>query len=172
MTPLPDGVRIEPASAARVRGWWECLDAVCRERRYLLLPEAPPFEEASRFARDFASGASPQVVAVDEATDAVVGWADVRTTTDEGFEHVGTLGMGVRSDWRRRGLGAALLEAILVRAEERGIERVQLEVFASNEGARALYRRFGFELEGRRRDARRLDGRSEDLVVMARLRTG
>jgi ribosomal protein S18 acetylase RimI-like enzyme len=45
---------------------------------------------------------------------------------------------------RRSGLGAALVEAALERARERGCRRVELDTNETNEAAVALYHRFGF----------------------------
>ena len=45
---------------------------------------------------------------------------------------------------RGTGVGAALVEAALDRARERGCRRIELDVDESNAAARALYARFGF----------------------------
>ena len=50
----------------------------------------------------------------------------------------------VRADARRSGLGAALTEAAIHRARERGCARIQLDVSEANPAALALYGRFGF----------------------------
>lgn len=50
----------------------------------------------------------------------------------------------VSQDARRSGLGAALVEAALTRARERGCARVELDVNEGNAAAIALYERFGF----------------------------
>jgi mycothiol synthase len=58
---------------------------------------------------------------------------------------VGTL--GVRREWRRRGLGAALLETAFLTLYERGLRRVGLGVDAENEtGALRLYERAGMQI--------------------------
>ena len=44
-----------------------------------------------------------------------------------------------------QGVGTALLTELERRARERGCAKLTLEVHASNEGARRLYARFGFE---------------------------
>ncbi|MEX0935309.1 MAG: ribosomal protein S18-alanine N-acetyltransferase [Gemmatimonadota bacterium] len=49
---------------------------------------------------------------------------------------------------RRRGIGGALLDALLDRARDRGVERVFLEVRDSNSAAHSLYRRRGFRQVG------------------------
>ena len=50
------------------------------------------------------------------------------------------------------------------------VHRVELEVYAFNPRARAVYERAGFVVEGRRRDALLFDGRYVDAIVMALLR--
>lgn len=57
--------------------------------------------------------------------------------------------MGVCSDFRGRGLGRVLMEALLAVARARGSERVFLEVRESNHAAIALYENSGFEVVGR-----------------------
>ncbi|MEI9951820.1 MAG: N-acetyltransferase [Pseudomonadota bacterium] len=55
------------------------------------------------------------------------------------------LGIGVRKEFRRHGVGSALLLAVLGRAREDGVPRVTLSVEIENI-ARLLYERFGFQL--------------------------
>ncbi|WP_220457966.1 MULTISPECIES: ribosomal protein S18-alanine N-acetyltransferase [unclassified Actinotalea] len=59
--------------------------------------------------------------------------------------------LGVVPAAQRRGLGAALLAALVGRARELGAQAVLLEVRVDNEPALALYRAAGFEVLGRRR---------------------
>src|SRR5258706_8383685 len=53
--------------------------------------------------------------------------------------------MAVLGEWRRRGVGTALLEALLERARERSIRRITLH---AQTHAAAFYRRFGFNERG------------------------
>lgn len=85
--------------------------------------------------------------------------------------HAATMGMAVRDDWQGRGVGTALLEAALDLADRwLQLTRVELNVFVGNDAALRLYRRFGFEVEGRLRQAAYCDGRLIDVLVMGRLR--
>jgi ribosomal-protein-alanine N-acetyltransferase len=59
--------------------------------------------------------------------------------------------LAVASGWRRRGLGRTLLDWALEKARGRGVERIYLEVRASNRDAQELYERRGFLLVGVRR---------------------
>ncbi len=142
-----------------------CLDAVARERRWLAFLEAPPLEEVAAFLRQ---NAPIQFVAV--RGDEVVGWCDVTPNRFEGYRHSGVLGMGLLAGFRGGGLGRRLLRETIDAAGAGGISRIELAVLASNASAVALYERFGFVHEGRRRAARILDGRREDILCMARVR--
>jgi RimJ/RimL family protein N-acetyltransferase len=83
--------------------------------------------------------------------------------------HVATLGMTVRKPFRRRGIGNALLAEAMAWAPTAGYTRVELQVYARNTGAIALYERHGFELEGRRRRFIREGENYLDDLMMARL---
>jgi RimJ/RimL family protein N-acetyltransferase len=97
----------------------------------------------------------------------VIGFCDILPYTAEGFTHVGRLGMGVRSEWRRQGIGRRLLDACLPLARDAGIEKVELEVFSDNVAAIRLYESFGFKGEGTRVQGRKLEGRYQDVHLMA-----
>jgi ribosomal-protein-alanine N-acetyltransferase len=59
--------------------------------------------------------------------------------------------IAVRRDAQRRGVGRALLEALLAEAARRGARKVLLEVAADNGPAQRLYAAYGFEVVGVRR---------------------
>ena len=45
-------IEIRQITKEDARGFWECLDGVARERRYLIFLEAPPFEKTEDFVRE------------------------------------------------------------------------------------------------------------------------
>jgi putative acetyltransferase len=82
----------------------------------------------------------------------------------------GELGMMVDADWRRRGVGTALVAAAIESARTHGLHKLALSVFPQNAAAIALYRKFGFVEEGRRvRHMRRANGELWDLIEMGLL---
>lgn len=162
------GVGIEPFAERHIPGFHATLDAVARERRYLMLLEAGPLEVVEGFLRHDLRRGVLRFVALDG--ERVVGWCDVSPHTRAGTTHCGSLGMGLLPEYRGRGLGSRLMEATLDAAFARGLQRVELDVFASNRAGIALYERFGFQHEGVRRRARYLDGAWDDLVLMALVR--
>jgi putative acetyltransferase len=85
--------------------------------------------------------------------------------------HSAALGIGVADDVRGRGIGRALMQALLDAADQwLDIRRIELTVFYDNEEGIRLYERHGFEREGVLRAAAFRDGRYVDVVAMARLR--
>ena len=54
------------------------------------------------------------------------------------------LNLSIAAPQQRHGHGSALLREVMRMAKARGADKVFLEVRPSNDGAKALYRRFGF----------------------------
>lgn len=158
-------VLILPTEERHFDGLHACLDAVCREERYLGFIEAPPRREAEVYWRDLIIRRCPQFVAVDD--ERVVGWIDINVHALPGFTHSGRLGMGLLPPYRSKGIGRRLLESALAAAKVLGLRRVELQVFASNEPAIRLYESVGFVREGRRTNARILHGVADDIIDMA-----
>ncbi|MCU1569636.1 MAG: rimI [Naasia sp.] len=105
-------------------------------------PEDAWSERAMR--REVADPNACYLVAVHpERGGAVDGYAGLLAPRGSGDADVQTV--AVADTARRRGLGRALMLALLAEADRRGAERVFLEVRADNDGAQHLYRSLGFE---------------------------
>jgi ribosomal protein S18 acetylase RimI-like enzyme len=59
-------------------------------------------------------------------------------------DHAGLFALHTAPAWRGRGLGRAVVAALLAEARRRGAATAYLQVTANNAPARALYRHFGF----------------------------
>lgn len=95
---------------------------------------------------------------VAEAGGAVAGYGGLMVVGDEA--HV--MNLAVAPEHRGRGLGTRLLLGLVEAALDAGVRHLTLEVRVSNEAARSLYRRFGFEPAGVRPGYYR----GEDALVM------
>ncbi|WP_294344899.1 GNAT family N-acetyltransferase [Prosthecochloris sp.] len=144
-----------------------CVDSVARERLFLADTKGFSVEETLEFIRFVRNAGGAHLVAVNR--DSVVGWCDITPYSFEGLTHCGRLGMGLLSEYRGRGIGKKLLAEALPLAFRNGLERIELEVFASNIVAVRLYRYFGFLEEGRKRKARKLDGTYDDVILFGLL---
>lgn len=145
-----------------------CVDAVARERRYLGNTYGFSAEQTRAFIASLSDSGGIQIVVVAEAK--IVGWCDVTPFPFEGMRHVGRLGMGLLPSFRGQGLGRRLVREALRQAFGKTLQRVELEVFASNRIAVGLYQGEGFVIEGRKRRARFLDGAEDDILIMGCLR--
>ena len=158
-------VTIRPISQDDIESLHSCMDRVARERKYLGFTQAAPIEETRKSLIEDIQWGVIRLIALDDLD--VLGWCHIRPDRWEGFTHAGWLGMGVLKEYRHQGIGSALLHQALADARNRGLERVELSVFASNVTAIHLYEKFKFEVEGRKKKARKLDGTYDDIIVMA-----
>ena|ERR1700730_8651363 len=158
-------VQIRPARESDAASTRDAVKAVAAEKWYLATVDGFSLKQTRAFLKRVVDGSLPQVLAVVE--DQVVGFCDILPNASIGFTHVGRLGMGVRLEWRRQGIGRRMLGNCLSLARNAGIEKVELEVFSDNIAAVRLYDSFGFRPEGLKVRGRKLEGRYQDVVLMA-----
>lgn len=142
------------------------VDAVIAERVYLGRLSLPPFDPETAFLLKHIANNWPTYCAV--ANEEVVGWAEITPIDIPEYAHRGILGMGVLPAFRGKGLGGRLLAASVAHAPKSKIEKIELTVYTDNISAIALYRKFGFTDAGIWRDYRRIDGRTQDALLMER----
>ena len=157
-------IQILPIAEEHIESYHQCLGSVARERLYLALVEAPPLDSTRALVLSNIAKNVPQFVAVID--NKVIGWCDISPLKHEGFKHRGELGMGIHKRYRRMGIGQQLITHTIQKAKERGLERIELEVFASNVPAIKLYEKMGFVTEAVKKNARKIDGNYDDLVEM------
>ena len=85
--------------------------------------------------------------------------------------HVAAVGMAVHDGHHGKGVGSALMKAALDLADNwLQYTRLELTVYTDNAAALALYKKFGFEIEGTHRQFAFRNGAHIDSYSMARLR--
>ena len=166
--PSTEDIRIVPTEERYVEPFNAAVGVVGRERHYIGYLDTPPMEDSRALITTILAGGGVQYLAV-TPDDTLVGWCDIVRKQRDGFRHVGYLGMGILAEYRGMGLGERLMRTTIDAAVAVGMERIELEVFDTNARAIALYRKLGFELEGVKRHARKLDGQYDDDLFMALL---
>lgn len=144
-----------------------CFDAVARERIHLGSVVAPSIKRMRAYMRLIRQLKCPSYVALDGKR--IVGWCDADPHDRDGFRHSVGLGMGLLPEARGRGIGSRLMKRVIAECRRRRIEKIELQVYASNRAGRALYRKFGFRHEGRRVRGRKLDGKYDDIIHLGKL---
>jgi ribosomal protein S18 acetylase RimI-like enzyme len=126
-------------------------------------------EEEKKVLAEYAA-ADNSVFLVAETGGKIVGALNCKGGTRRAIRHAVVLGMSVDREWRNQGVGQLLMARAIEWARDTGIvSRIELAVFARNEMAIHLYRKFGFEVEGRRRRAICRDGEYLDDLIMSLL---
>jgi ribosomal protein S18 acetylase RimI-like enzyme len=163
-----NAIQIEPLQPKHFRSQWAALDRVARERQYLVFLQAPPYDTCVPFYESMMGEQGIMRIALDG--ERVVGWCDVRRADAEIAQHCGILGIGIIDGYRGRGIGERLVSQTVeaIRVSDLGITRVELTVWGSNARAMGLYEKLGFVYEGRKIGARKVDGVTDDVVLMAK----
>ncbi len=132
-----------------------------------LTPEEVVSVEQERAMLDDFSRSERALMLVALAEGQLVGELSLKAISPRrSIAHVATLGMSVKAEWRRRGVGRELLAAAIEWAPSAGIKRIELYVYARNAAAIKLYEQASFTHEGRRRGfIREGDAYLDDLVM-------
>lgn len=156
--------KAEPSDAEAI---WKCYTSPLVVRNTLQLPYRS-LESVRELLTKGGEGAYILVAVIDGE---VVGMIGLHTSSRPRVNHRGEIGMMVRDDWQGKGVGKALMQAVIDLADKwLNLARIELTVFTDNEPAIALYRKFGFEIEGELRKHAFRDGEFVDSYVMARVK--
>lgn len=129
------------------------------------------FETAAPDWAGFCAGKLPghRLVSTDPATGGVLGWAALSPVSDRCvYAGVAENAVYVHPAAHRRGVGEALLRALVGSAERAGIWTLQTGVFPENVASLALHQKVGFRLVGRRERLGRHYGRWRDVLFLER----
>lgn len=131
-----------------------------------------PYPSREQWRQQLAETSKGYYNLVAVAGDRVVGMVSVETFPNRPRrKHVGAIGICVHDDWQGKGIGTALMRAIIDLADNwLNLRRLELEVYADKEAAISLYERMGFEVEGTLRQHAFRNGQYVDSKMMGRLR--
>jgi L-phenylalanine/L-methionine N-acetyltransferase len=164
MKPPPIGWTIRPAHPDDAAGIIALITATVAEPINNLLSESDEFALTEEQEREFLAAQGMRLnwaafVAIADTSDAsstsdkaqtrVIGLVTADGEQRRAIRHRASIGLSVTHDWRRHGVGQALMERAIDWARESGvITRLELEVLTRNDAAIHLYERLGFEREG------------------------
>jgi L-amino acid N-acyltransferase YncA len=99
----------------------------------------------------------------------VVGWSALSPySSRHAYRGVGEVSVYVAASARGKGVGRALLRALIDSAEAAGVWTLQAGIFPENEVSIRLHAAEGFRVVGRRERIGQLDGEWRDVVLMER----
>jgi RimJ/RimL family protein N-acetyltransferase len=125
-------------------------------------------EQQRRTIRDVLAWDNSTIL-VAEQDGALVGCLEAYGGKFHRDRHSVYIAVGVLQAYTGKGVGTQLFIELERWALEREVHRLELTVMVDNQRAIALYQKMGFEIEGRKRHALRVDGVFMDEYLMARL---
>jgi L-amino acid N-acyltransferase YncA len=101
--------------------------------------------------------------------DSVLGWAALSAVSARyAYRGIAELSVSVAEGSRGRGIGRALLEALIQESERNGIWTLQAAIFPENTASVKLHLRCGFREVGRRERIGKLNGVWRDTLLFER----
>lgn len=101
--------------------------------------------------------------------DSILGWAALSPVSARCvYAGVAEVSIYVAERARARGIGIALLDALILQSEINGIWTLQAGIFPENEPSIRLHKRAGFRIVGVRERVGQMNGRWRDVVLMER----
>lgn len=112
-----------------------------------------------------------KLLLVTDVRGQIVSISDIECGPRKRRRHIGQIGISILPQYRRIGLGTAILQVMVEWATAHPhIEKLALGVWASNEPAIQLYQKLGFIAEGRKvRDVKYANGYYDDCLLMYKM---
>ncbi len=110
------------------------------------------------FSKELTNPLAKYIVAKNK--DRIIGFAGIWIIVDEG--HITNI--AVHPDYRKNGIGSKLVNSLIENSKQWGCNALTLEVRASNIAAQRLYKKYGFEEEGIRKNY--YNDNNEDAIIM------
>ncbi|MCV6615141.1 MAG: GNAT family N-acetyltransferase [Cellvibrionaceae bacterium] len=121
--------------------------------------------------RGLLSPSEKNIQLVAELDGRTIGHFGVLPRQKQREKHIADLAIGIHPEYHGQGVGSRMMEAALELCDNwLNILRLELQVYTDNPGGVALYKKFGFKIEGEHPYASFAQGRYSHLYTMARLR--
>ncbi|MBI4737665.1 MAG: N-acetyltransferase [candidate division NC10 bacterium] len=100
----------------------------------------------------------------------VVGWGSLNQFNPrKAYDFVADFSVYVERAWRGKGVGGALLRALIGRAKQLGYHKMVLSAFPWNAAGMTLYQKYGFRTVGTYKEQGLLDGKWVDTIIMEKI---
>ena len=127
------------------------------------------FEQSAPDWPDWDQGHLKSCRLVARLENEIVGWTALSPVSRRPvYAGVAEFSIYVAERAQRRGIGSALLQALIDAAERQGIWTLQSGIFPENTASLELCRRFGFRTVGTREKIGCMNGRWRDVVLVER----
>ncbi len=144
---------MENLSCDDINSFYLAYTNIIRERNHYIKTIPPSYEYVREWCLNNIK--QQELHLITKYNNALVGSCDIYSRRYEGAPHIGVLSIFVVKGYRGCGIASQLLKDTLEKAQQRGFEKIELEVLANNSSAIRCYKKFGFFQEGVRHKAKK-----------------
>lgn len=159
---------LRPATPDDAAGMLEVVRGIAGEDIYFVIE--PGELRTEEVQRQQIAGIEPEnecwIVA--EVDGAVAGHIQVRRGALAKVRHTASLGIALAPPYRNMGIGPRMMAAAEAWARQVGVKKLHLGVFATNDRARRMYERLGYQVEGVQKGQFLIRGTYVDDVLMGK----
>ncbi len=161
-------VKFRPEQSGDTEMLWKMFSTLSKESVSNLLP---PFtrERVESWTSNINSNEVLAIVAVigEKGDQQIIGDASLKFNLQKALKHKAELGITVHDDYQNMGIGTALLNHLIKIARMKKLRKVWLQVSIHNDRAINMYKKAGFEIEGRLCKESYVDGKYRNEYRMA-----
>ncbi len=143
-------VKFRPEQCGDTEMLWKMFSALSKESASNLLP---PFtrERVEGWTRNINYNEVLAIVAVieEKSERRIVGDGSLKFNSQEALKHKAEIGITVHDNYQNMGIGTALLNHLINIARMKKLSKVWLQVSTDNDRAINVYKKAGFEIEGK-----------------------
>jgi putative acetyltransferase len=143
-------IKLRPEKSCDTEMLWKMFSTLSKESVSNLLP---PFtrKRVESWTSNINYSEVLAIVAVieEKGEQRIIGDASLKFNPQEVVKHKAELGITVHDDYQDMGIGTVLLNHMIDVARMKGLKKVWLQVSSNNTRAIYLYKKAGFEIEGK-----------------------
>ena len=165
-----NGMRVEfrPSKSGDTEMLWEMFSTLSEDSLSNLIP---PFtrERIEGWTSNIDYDKVLAIVAVieDKGKQRIIGDISLNFNPHEDSKHKAELGVAVHDDYQNLGIGTSLVEHLLNIAKKEKLRKAWLQVNTNNNSAIHIYKKAGFQIEGKLIKERFINGKYRDEYRMA-----
>jgi RimJ/RimL family protein N-acetyltransferase len=159
--------RIKPEDA---EAFLKMLNQLDRETKNMMLEPGERKQDIEMIRRRLQASSETSnllLCAVDD--NELIGFLSAERGDCNRNRHSAYIVIGILEKNRSKGVGSQMFEELLPWAKNQQLTRLELTVMCHNTAAIALYKKFGFEIEGTKRNSLLVDGNYVDEYYMSKL---
>lgn len=163
-------MKITELDLSKAEEYLELTKIIDAESDYLLFEEGErktTLEEQKNIIQTYLNEDN-SIILVAEIDGQLVGYLTAKGGQAKRNKHSIYIAIGIRKDFTGQGIGTKLFKSLENWAVEQNVTRMELGVIDKNIPAFLLYKKMGFELEGMKRNAFRIDGEYVNEYMMAK----